>query len=72
MTQRILDEFTTAWNKAFITHCPNCQAQYSKRLIRCPECGEINPSYREDLEEAERVFERYGYVIARVKQEGGR
>ena len=56
--QSVLDEFTTAWNLAYTVKCPRCGARYSKRLLKCPSCGEPSPIHGEALREAEEVFER--------------
>ena len=56
--QSVLDDFTSAWDLAYTVKCPRCGARYSKRMTRCPNCGEPNPLYREALREAEEVFER--------------
>ena len=56
--QSVLDEFTTAWDLAYTVKCPRCGARYSKRLLKCPNCGEPSPLYREAVREAEEAFRR--------------
>jgi len=58
-TTTIQEEFKTAWTAYYLIGCPVCRATYSKRLLRCPGCGTLNPLYIQYMREADRVTETY-------------
>jgi len=66
--QIMQQEFRTAWVAYYLIGCPICRATYSKRLLRCPGCGTLNPLYTPYMNEADKVMGIYGKWRDRVRK----